>query len=269
MDLEILSPLALLAPRKPVKSVTPKPSLERVSVDNDTSLIPPLRPPVMTLGSRREFSASVASFPKRPILPSVHETAGPFLSLQSGKTHNASFPLFPVPRPIEEMDFDKMCLDPSVTVRPRLMQFIPAAAWTAEPVSFGLLVSTFWRKRNSMHCKFPYKLYNALKLTQFCPEFIPHIGVEWVTDSVFRVNRVAFARLLGVRTIEGGLFHQQGNFPSHGFVELPFEESDRLSRECGMGPADLSQVRFMTHQSGEFVRQSTEDDLEKCRWNGR
>lgn len=130
-------------------------------------------------------------------------------------------------------------------------------------------MATFFRKRNSMHCKFPFKLFNALKLTQNCPEFLPHVGVEWVTDSVFRVHRAAFARLLGVKTIEGGLFHQQGNFPSHGFVELPFDVSDCISREAGLGPADLSQVRFMRHSAGLFVRQSTERDLESCKWNGK
>lgn len=270
MDLEVLSPQALLAPVKAVKSVTPTPTMGHVVIQSTNSdLLPPLRGTTRRIGSIHDFHFSPVNITpafSAAGLPNMLEDA---LPLQSGKLHTSSFPLFPVRRPIEKMDFEKMCMDPTVTINPRALQFIPTAAWASDNMSFGLLVSTFFRKRNSMHCKFPYKLYNALKMTQFCPEFIPHVGVEWVTDSVFRVHRVVFARLLGVRTVEGGLFHQQGNFPSHGFIELPFDQSDRISRECGFGPADLSQVRFMTHTSGEFVRQSTEDDLEKCRWNGR
>ncbi|OHS97913.1 hypothetical protein TRFO_35789 [Tritrichomonas foetus] len=193
----------------------------------------------------------------------------PSLSLVGGRSINTSTPVFLVRKAIQAMEFDKVVADHTITINPKRMDFIPASAWQNENVAFGVLVTTFFRKRNSMHCKFPNKIFNALKLSSFMPEFIPHIGVEWVTETVFRVDRVAFARLLGVRAIEGGLFHQQGNFPSHGFYELPFAESDQLSRTYGFGPADLSQVRFMTHSSGMFKRSSTEMDIEKCKWNGK
>ena len=271
MNLDSLSPIALLAPMKTVKCSTPQPCEGNVMIESSNSeVLSPLCAPVMSLEGSREFSFSLAHFKLNESVSWPPPRDGvPLMNLHQGRIRNSSQPLFAVRRPIESMDFDEICLDPSVTINPQQLQFIPAAAWPPENISFGLLVSTFFRKRNSMHCKFPYKLYNALKMTQFCPEFTPHVGVEWITDSVFRVHRVIFARLLGVRTVDGGLFHQQGNFPSHGFLELPFEESDRISRANGLGPADLSQVRFMTHSSGQFVRQSTEADLGKCRWNGK
>lgn len=42
----------------------------------------------------------------------------------------------------------------------------------------------------------------------------------WVKDTVFKVDKCVFGRLLGIKSYDGGLFHSQGNFPSHGFREL-------------------------------------------------
>ena len=254
MSVDLLSPFALLARPPPNATEFPKPR--------------PLDPPTPTAIVRIQASPSLPRAFLRsteidPIRPPV-QVPRPF-----GRAHTVSQPSFLLQKPVGALDFDKVCLDASITVNPRRLQFVPARAWPNEAVPFGILVATFFRKRNSMHCKVPFKLFNALKLTQQCPEFLPHVGVEWTTDTVFRVHRAAFARLLGVKTVEGGLFHQQGNFPSHGFLELPFDESDRISRAAGLGPADLSQVRFMTHATGRFHRQSTEEDLEMCKWNAR
>lgn len=243
----MLSPLSLMS--RPPPTTPEQIDLQQRIPLSESLYLPPLR-------ERTQISRSCIRFVEEPCLPLA-------------QVHHGSQPAFNTRKLTSNSDFESMCLNPAVTVNPKRMQFIPASAWTNDKMPFGVLVSTFFRKRNSMHCKFPYKLYNALKMSLLAPEFIPHIGIEWVTDTIFRVNRVVFARLLGVRTVEGGLFHQQGNFPSHGFVELPFDESDQISRKHGYGPADLSQVRFMKHCTGHFVRYSTEHDLEQCKWNGK
>ena len=120
-----------------------------------------------------------------------------------------------------------------------------------------------------MHCKFPIKLYNALKITECRPDLLPYVGVEWITDTVFRVHRDEFARLIGVRAIDGGLFHQQGNFPSHGFRELTFAESNEISLQYGLGRPDLSKVRFIKHSSPQFNRYCSQVDMEDCKWIGK
>lgn len=180
-----------------------------------------------------------------------------------------SLPRFNIRRSIETMSFEDLCSDPTITINPHHLQFIPSTSWSNDSISFGLLLATFFRKRNSSNCTFPYKLYNALRLATCCPEFIPHTGIQWVTDNIIRVDRVIFARLIGVKTIEGSLFHQQGNFPSHGFEELSFQESNELSHNLGFGPADLSVVRFVRHEKGGFTRNSNEADLEKLKWVNR
>lgn len=192
----------------------------------------------------------------------------PIFSHHYTQPTGSSLPNIPIQRhPIQHMSFDEVCSDNTVTLNPRRLNFIPSSSWPNESMSFGMIVSTFFRKRNSTHCKFPFKLFNALQITERYPEFIPHVGVQWATDTIIKVDREPFARLIGVKTIEGSLFHQQGNFPSHGFVELPFKESDQLSRSLHFGPADLSVVRYVTHIAGKFIRGCTEEDLDQCRWS--
>jgi hypothetical protein len=175
--------------------------------------------------------------------------------------------MFNLIRP-SQVSFEEVCADPTVVLNPKGLGFIPFSAWPGDSITFGQLVNTFFRRRNSVHCKFPCKVFNALKLSEACPDFRQHLGIQWVTDEIFRVHRTNFARLIGVKTVEGGLFHQQGNFPSHGFVELPFAESDNISRAHGFGPCDLSVVRFMKHATGGFERNSSEASLENCKWSG-
>ena len=188
-------------------------------------------------------------------------------SVECTQPMGRSLPTFNLHHPIQQMSFEEVCSDNTISLNPKRLNFIPVSSWTNESMTFGMLVATFFRKRNSTHCKFPFKLYNDLKITEVYPEFIPHIGVQWVTDTIIKVDREPFARLIGVKTVEGGLFHQQGNFPSHGFVELPFKESDQLSRSLQFGPADLSIVRYVTHVAGKFIKGCTEDDLDQCRWS--
>ena len=248
----------------PFQQPPPIPQPRRVLLGSPGMEIPPLLEPI-----RRPLPATAASHQQFTISRPVPQQTDPStFSLTSVRRHNISTPVFPLRKSVAEMCFEEVCMDPRVVINPKRLGFIPSSSWTSEAVTFGMLVTTFFRRRNSMHCKFPYKLFNALRLSEHCPEFVDHLGVQWVTDAIFRVHRHNFARLIGVKTIEGGLFHQQGNFPSHGFVELPFAESDALSREHGMGPCDLSVVRFVHHVNELFTRFSTEAILDQCKWSG-
>ena len=189
------------------------------------------------------------------------------LSFLREKNVAYSSPMFSIKtKSIADMSFDDVCSDPHIVVNPGRMGFIPSLIWSDETISFGFLVQTFFRKRNSSSSKFPHKLYNALKLSEYYPEFRRIVGICWVTDDVFRVDRNAFARLIGVKSVEGGLFHQQGNFPSHGFVELDFQQSEKLSLQHGFGHADLSEVRFIKSIQGHFTKYSTEKEIETFKW---
>ena len=190
------------------------------------------------------------------------------LSLGSSKTLSLSLPRFNLHKGISELSFDEVCSDPTVTIPPKRLGFIPSSSWASDSIGFGLLVASFFRRRNSTNSKFPYKLYNALRITELFPEFMPHIGIKWISNDIIWVDREPFARLIGVKTVEGGLFHQQGNFPSHGFMELSFEDSEAVSRQYGLGKIDLSLMRLVRHINGFFTKKCKEEDIEMCRWKG-
>jgi hypothetical protein len=162
--------------------------------------------------------------------------------------------------------FEEVCADPTLTVNPTQLGFIPSDAWHGEEVPFGVLVVSFFRKRNSMHCKFPFKLVNALLLTEKEPTFFPWVGIRWVTDTVLFVEKLIFAKLLGIRTIDGSFFHQQGNFPSHGFLELSFQEAQEIAFETGLGEVDSTNMRFLKHATGALTRKTTELDIHQLKW---
>ncbi len=159
-------------------------------------------------------------------------------------------------------EFDTMCKDPNVRFNPRRLGFVPRDHWDDRDYTFGQLVSEFFQRKSSSRTRFVYKLYNALKITEYNPRYSAFIGVELASDSVIRVDKKAFARLTGIRAIDGSLFHNQGNFPSHGFFELtPYT--------VGVVPSDgvdWDDIRLLTHKSGLFTRMSDESSFGACKW---
>jgi hypothetical protein len=70
--------------------------------------------------------------------------------------------------------------------------------------------------------------------------------------------------LLGIRTIDGLLFHQQGNFPSHGFVEIGQAEARQILSAEDLERVDYERMRLLVHQERVFVRDATETDMATC-----
>jgi hypothetical protein len=165
-----------------------------------------------------------------------------------------------------EGEFMDMCRDTTVKFNPQELGLLPRDFWREKSVTFADLVRTFFQKKNSTNVKFSYKLFNVLALVEAKPHLSKVFGVEWVTDKVLKVDKRAFARLLGIRFIDGSLFHQQGNFPSHGFMELGIGTAlDYVSQEQLKG-VDFDNVRLFTHREGAFVRGSSGEVLERLKW---
>jgi hypothetical protein len=165
------------------------------------------------------------------------------------------------------MEFATLCADTALKFNPRELGLVPADFWRFPTVTFGELVRSFFQKKNSRYIRFPYKLINALKLCEAQPHLSTVVGIEWVTEKVLKVNRHAFARLLAIRVIDGSLFHQQGNFPSHGFVELGITNAKEYVIEEQLKDVDFENVRLFVHRDGTFARgRSAGQDLETLRW---
>jgi hypothetical protein len=149
---------------------------------------------------------------------------------------------------------------------PYLLGFLPRTYWLPSIMSFGVLVSRFFQRKNNPNCRFPHKLFNALLLVSIDQSLWPLIGVQWVSNRVFKVGKLVFARLLGISSVDGALFHQQGNFPSHGFAELSTSEVAQLRQRMGLADVDGDRVRLMAHVGGLFGRDVSEQTLHQCKW---
>jgi len=183
--------------------------------------------------------------------------------------HRSSAQPLPVVQALtdEDNEFKAVCQDRAITFNPQKLGFIPTKFWPDQDYTFGDLVTEFFQRKSHSNSRFSHKLYNALKISNSDPFYSMYLGVEWVTDRVLKVDKKAFARLLGVKTIDGSLFHQQGNFPSHGFVELKSTELSlyNIPPEALEG-VDYDNVRLLVHTAGVFVKNCTEDSIERCRW---
>jgi hypothetical protein len=154
----------------------------------------------------------------------------------------------------------------SFTVNPTELGFIPADSWRNQLIPFRSMISSFFHRRNTVKFTFPCKLVNALRIAERIPQAFAVVGVKWITDDIFLVHGPIFARLLNLKSIDAGLFHQQGNFPSHSFIEIPFDECRAIAESGGFHQLDKEIVRFFRHSSGDFRRNRENADPEKLKW---
>lgn len=163
---------------------------------------------------------------------------------------------------LSSISFQQALVNPAFKFNPRTLGFIPSSFWADKPTSFEQMRADFFTRKNNSNCRFPHKLYNALILSELRPEFVDLVGCQWVDDKTIKINREKFARLLGIKSVEGSLFHKQGNFPSHGFVEV-----DPQVVRSQFPDFDFTSDRLLVHKDGVFVRGCSEDDISKCKWS--
>jgi hypothetical protein len=94
-------------------------------------------------------------------------------------------------------------------------------------------------------------------------EWAEMVGVIWELPFIIRVNKGQFARLLGLQAVDGSLFHQQGNFRTHGFLELNREQVRAYCPNIDLSQVDFDEVRLLIHQPGIFVKTCTEQQLQQ------
>lgn len=163
--------------------------------------------------------------------------------------------------------YEQAIHDPGMVLSPQQLRFLPSSYWLNQDSTFGDIVTKFFQRKNNANCRFPHKLFNALAIVENDDSMWNLIGARWINDSVFKIDKLIFGRLLGIQSIEGGLFHKQGNFPSHGFVELSLAEMDEM-KKAGLPvmDVDMDRYRLLHHPGGLFVHGSDEDTINKCKW---
>jgi hypothetical protein len=168
--------------------------------------------------------------------------------------------------PSSNAAYSEALSNPSLVFSPHALGFLPSNYWLPEDTTFNDFVTKFMQRKNNANCRFPHKLFNALTLVGHTPSFFDLLGVQWVTDRVFKVDKLIFGRVLGMMAVDGGLFHRQGNFPSHGFKELSGPELEQLKALYPLTDVDQDRVRLCYHKGESFAKDSTEEAVTKCKW---
>jgi hypothetical protein len=168
--------------------------------------------------------------------------------------------------PSSNLAFQAVITNPAIVFSPQELRFLPSNYWLTMEVSFGDLVTKFFQRKNNANCRFPHKLFNALALVDHKPSLFSLIGVRWIAERIFLVDKFIFGRLLGINSIDGGLFHRQGNFPSHGFAELAGGELEQVRQRFGLTDVDQDRVRLLYHKGNMFSKTADEDSVNKCKW---
>jgi hypothetical protein len=161
--------------------------------------------------------------------------------------------------------FQQALIDDRLVFAPQELGFLPSNYWLDHQVTFGDLVTKFFQRKNNANCRFPHKLYNALTIVAQDPAKYSLLGVSWITDRIFKVDKLIFGRLLGITAIDGGLFHHQGNFPSHGFVELGVADAN-IEDLALVTDVDRDRVRLFIHSGDMFHKDADEASVTMCRW---
>jgi hypothetical protein len=164
-------------------------------------------------------------------------------------------------------EFVLACQNRALLFNPKHLGFVPGKIWLDHDYTFGDVVADFFQRKNHQNCRFSHKLFNALRLVSWSFVYVRLVGVSWITPTILKVDKRALARLLGIRSIEGSLFHQQGNFPSHGFVEIGAGDIQVMCPpSVSLSDVDFDSVRLLRHPDGVFHEGCTEADIEQCRW---
>ncbi|OHS96154.1 hypothetical protein TRFO_37668 [Tritrichomonas foetus] len=195
-------------------------------------------------GATKQRQARQQKTPKAKVMPTELDIEGPM----SNEAYQAALS------------------DNQLTVSPQALGFLPSNYWLNLDSTFGDLVTKFFQRKNNANCRFPHKLYNALSIVEQDPKMYNLLGVKWLTDEVFKVDKLIFGRVLGISSIDGGLFHRQGNFPSHGFCEISPDDFDNLKKSFDLSDVDQDRVRLMHHAQRMFYKGCTEDSVNKCKW---
>ncbi|OHT06831.1 hypothetical protein TRFO_25078 [Tritrichomonas foetus] len=132
--------------------------------------------------------------------------------------------------------------------------FVPQSEWPPQNMSLNELKGLYFTRRNGAARQFDFKLYNALCITSKFPEAYNYVGAIWVTQNVMKIHSQIFANLLGIHSIQGGLFHKQGNFSRHGFIHVYKQSTMNLQKSPLCDDVDDYNVRLYTDRRNRFCR---------------
>ncbi|OHS93050.1 hypothetical protein TRFO_12059 [Tritrichomonas foetus] len=167
---------------------------------------------------------------------------------------------------LAECDTSTLELYTSELIDPESLGFVPKSAWSSKPTSLETLRDGYFGRKNNVNRRFEHKLWNALKITASFPNMTRFVGVSWVNDRIIKVYKYAFAKLLNIKIVDGGLFHKQGNFTRHGFVTVNEQAARSEVPESLLADVDFRDVVLIYHKDNRFTQNSPEEAISNCKW---
>lgn len=157
---------------------------------------------------------------------------------------------------LSTQSFNMAMSNRSLVFQPMTLSFEPYEYWLFQErsLSFNDLVCKFFRHNKTNFTKFMYKLYDMLRITTVFPSLKQAVGVYFINDVAISVDKYAMINMLSLnpKNVDGSLFHKQGNFPTHGFIEVTSENY----KEAGFtkNPVYKSKsIRILFNKDHKFV----------------
>lgn len=199
-------------------------------------------------------------FDSAPIAMPTAETS---VSPQQADQSNFEIPL----------TFEEAYNDPTIVLNPVALSLLPEKYWSqqSQTMTFAQIVKEYFKQNRTQNSTFMLKLYNLLLISSQIPKLQRAIGVRWVNDSVIELSRSALINIFNVResTVDGSMFHRQGNFPTHRFIEITDTNFQQMGfLEYGQMPRVPGDTKFFIHEPRVFTRRPmTEGELRSIKYS--
>ncbi|OHT14119.1 hypothetical protein TRFO_03146 [Tritrichomonas foetus] len=151
----------------------------------------------------------------------------------------------------------------TIIIDPVAAGLLPTDSWPTHPIPLSECVEQIFQTRQKM--KMPYKLFNALKISEISHAYAPLMGVTWFSNEVIRINLQKFARLLGVKDAHKVLYSSHGVLARFGFAAMDLKQMDEFGPDYDMTGIDMTTVKLIFHPSHRFNMHSTIEDLESIK----
>lgn len=169
--------------------------------------------------------------------------------------------------------FEDVYNDSTCILNPMELHLLPEKYWSQQPstMTFAQIVNTYFKQNRTQNSTFMLKLYNLLLISIQCPILEKALGARWLNDNVIDISRSGLINIFNVRenTVDGSMFHRQGNFSTHKFIEINESNFQQLGfYEYPKMPRIQGDTKFFIHEPHVFTRRPmTEAELKMIRYS--
>lgn len=176
-------------------------------------------------------------------------------------------------QPTQVPSFEDVYNDETCIINPTQIHLLPEKYWSQQSptLTFAQMVNSYFKQNRTQNSTFMLKLYNLLLISINYPILEKALGVRWVNDNVIEVSRSGLVNIFNLRenTVDGSMFHRQGNFPTHKFIEVNESNFQQLGfYEYPKMPRIQGDTKFFMHEPHIFTRRPmTEMELKSIKYS--